>query len=158
MKEKFPLKLVKNNRGSHPFKATTSIEKLVEKSDNTRQALAYVQQDYQLLIEAIRCILNMTFRVKNSDPRLYWLVGDHIIRFLDRIDDIGFYLLEQNQTLARDTGISKVSIEKIVSFRRRFRRLSSIDPSILWSEYRDNKVPIPKKRGRRPKKAAAGKE
>ena len=71
-------------------------------------------------------------------------MGDIIVRFLERIDDIGFYLLNQNRTLSRDIGVSETSIKKIVAFRKRFKKLSKVNPAIPWAKYRDNKVPVPR--------------
>ncbi|MGC8719214.1 MAG: hypothetical protein ACP5TY_04305 [Thermodesulforhabdaceae bacterium] len=142
MKDKFPLKIVTSDQQKNRFKATTSMDKLNEKSKNIRQELAYLEEDYSVLIKTIRDIIAVSSQSRRTDPRLYWLVGDMIIRFLERIDDIGFYLMQQNNTLARDIGVSQSSIEKIVSFRRRFSKLSMVNPTIPWAKYRDNKVPV----------------
>jgi len=138
MKEKHPLKIVKNK--DDIFKATTSIDKVNDNTKNVRQELSYVEVDYAVLIETIQRFLAFSSK-KMGDPRLFWLVGDNILRFLERLDEIGFYLIQQNRTLARDIGISESSIKKIVSFRRRFSRISFVDPAIPWSKYRSNKVP-----------------
>ena len=74
---------------------------------------------------------------------MYWLVGDNILRFLNRIDDVGFYLMHQNRTLRRDIGIGGSSVNKIIAFRKRFPNISKVDPAIPWSKYRDNKVTVP---------------
>lgn len=143
MKDRFPLRIVTSDQPKNRFKATTSIDKVNEKSKNIRQELAYVQEDYSVLIKTIQDTIAVSSQSKRIDPRLYWLVGDHITRFLERIDDIGFYFMQQNRTLARDIGVSKSYITKIVSFRRRFSKLSMVDPAIPWAKYRDNKVPVP---------------
>jgi hypothetical protein len=77
---------------------------------------------------------------KKADPRLYWLIGENIIRFIERLNDLGFYLLKQNITFAADIGISESSIGKIISFRKRFSKISMLDQKISWSKYRDNKA------------------
>jgi len=146
MKEKFPLKIVISDQQKNRFKATTSIDKLNEKSRNIRQELTYLENDYTVLIKTIRDTIAVSSQNRRVDPCLYWLVGDNIIRFLERIDDIGFYLMQQNRTLARDIGVSESSIKKIVSFRRRFSKLSMVNPTISWAKYRDNKVPVPNER------------
>lgn len=143
MKDKFPLKIVISDQQKNRFKATTSIDKLNEKSRNIREELAYLEVDYSILIKNIRDTIAESSQSRKIDPRLYWLVGDNIFRFLERIDDIGFYLMHQNSTLARDIRVSASSIRKIVSFRRRFAKLSMVNPAIPWSKYRDNKVSVP---------------
>lgn len=144
MKQKFPVKIVLIGEQKKRFSASTSIDILSEKGRNVRQELEYIEQDYSILIENIRHIIAISSQNKKTDPRLYWLVGEAIIRFLERMDDIGFYLLEQNTTLSRDIGISESSIKKIVSFRIRFSKLRMVNPTIPWTKYRDNKVPVPK--------------
>lgn len=143
MKDKFPLKIVIGDQQKNQFKATTSIDKLNERPGNIRQELTYLEQDYTIVIKTIRDTIAVSSQSRRVDPRLYWLVGDDIIRFLERIHDIGFYLMQQNSTLARDIGVSGSSIKKIVSFRRRFPKLSMVNSAIPWAKYRDNKVPVP---------------
>jgi hypothetical protein len=84
----------------------------------------------------------MSSESKKLDPRVFWLVGDHILNFVKRIDDLGYYLLQQNQTLSKSTGISQSSLRKILSFRKRFSTISLVNPGISWAKYRDNKVPL----------------
>ena len=143
MKDKFPLKIVSDQQKNR-FKATTSLDKLKDKHRNIRQELGYLESDYSILMKTSRETISVSSQRKKVDPRLIWLAGDTIIRFLERIADIGFYLLQQNKTLARDLGVSESSVKKILSFRTRFPKLSMVDPAIPWARYRDNKVPVPK--------------
>jgi hypothetical protein len=145
MKEKSPIKIVisKENR----FKATTSLDKIGDNSKNIRQELSYVEMDYTILMDTIHRFLAISSK-KKVDPRLFWLIGENIIRFFERLDEIGFYLMQQNRTLARDIGISESSTKKILSFRKRFSRISFINPAIHWAKYRDNKVPLIKGNGK----------
>lgn len=143
MKIKYPLKIIKSEHQKNRFKATTSIDKLKEDSRGIRKDLSYLEKDYLLLINNIKDALLERSENKKIDPRLYWLMGENIVNFLERINDIGFYLIHQNITIARDVGVSESSIKKIISFRRRFIKLSSINPSIPWKKYRDNKIPVP---------------
>jgi hypothetical protein len=145
MKEKSPIKIMvsKENR----FKATTSLDKIGDNSKNIRQELSYVETDYTILIDTIHRFLAVSSK-KKADPRLFWLIGENIFRFFERLDEIGFYLMQQNRTLARDIGISESSTKKILSFRKRFSRISLINPAIHWTKYRDNKVPLIKGDGK----------
>ena len=139
MREKFPLRIIELN---NHFKATTSISKLKEGSRNIRQELSYLELDYAILIKVARDPISKFFGSKKTDPRFYWLVGDYILSFVKRIDDLGYYLVQQNQTLSKSMGISQSSLKKILSFRKRFQNISLINPAISWTKYRDNKVPI----------------
>jgi hypothetical protein len=143
MKEKYPIKIVVDKENQ--FKAATSLNKIVDDSKNTRKELSYVEGDYTTLIDTTRRLLAISSK-KGVDPRLFWLIGENIVRFLERLNEIGFYLMQQNRTLARDIGISESSIEKILSFRKRFPSISLINPEISWAKYRDNKVPFLKER------------
>jgi hypothetical protein len=139
MKENHPLKIVKNK--DNIFKATTSVNKVTDNTKNVRQELCLVEVDYTVLIETVHRFLGFSSKWR-VDPRLFWLIGDTMLRFFELLDEIGFYLIQQNQTLARDIGISESSIRKILSFRKRFPGISMVDPTILWSKYRDNQVPL----------------
>ncbi len=140
-KEKFPLKIIKDKLTGR-YKAATSIDKLNDETKNIRRELSFIETDYTILLGDIRGLLSDAAMrsKKKADPRLYWLIGENIIRFIERLDDLGFYLLKQNITFAADIGISESSIGKIISFRKRFSKISMLDQKISWSKYRDNKA------------------
>ena len=140
-KEKFPLKIVKDKLNNR-HKAATSIDKLNDETKNIQQELSFIETDYTILLSNILGLLSEAAMrsKKKADPRLYWLIGENIIRFIERLDDLGFYLLRQNKTFAADIGISESSIGRIISFRKKFSKISSLDPKISWSKYRDNKA------------------
>lgn len=142
MNRKFPLKIIKD-KINNKHKAATSLDKINEGARNIKEELHYIESDYTILIGNI-CQLLYQIRKgskKKADPRLYWLIGDNLIRFIERIGDLGFYLLKQNKTFAVDAGISESSISKIIFFRKRFPKISMLDLNISWSKYRDNKIP-----------------
>ncbi len=140
MKEKLPLKiLIQKDR----FKAATSLEILAGESKNIRQTLVYMEKDYSLLIKLIRDAIAVSAQGKRVDPRLYWLVGDNIVRFLGRIDVLGFYLAQQISVLARSIETSESFIQTLISFRMRFSNISLVNPAISWTKYKENKVSIP---------------
>jgi hypothetical protein len=140
-KEKFPLKIIKDKLTGR-YKAATSIDKLNDETKNIRRELSFIETDYTILLGDIRGLLSeATMRSKKkADPRLYWLIGENIIRFIERLDDLGFYIVKQNKTFAADIGMSESSIGKIISFRKRFSKISMLDQKISWSKYRDNKA------------------
>jgi len=144
MKQNFPVRIVEQN---NQFKAGTSLNILSEKSKNILQELSYIEVDYTNLINLAGNLYNsilIASKSKKADPRFYWLLGDCILGFIHRINDLGYYLLQQNKTLATSVKISESSIKKIISFRKRFSKISAIDPAIPWAKYRDNKIPIQK--------------
>ncbi len=140
-KEKFPLKIIKDKLTGR-YKAATSIDKINDETKNIRRELSFIETDYTILLGDIRGLLSdATMRSKKkADPRLYWLIGENIIRFIERLDDLGFYIVKQNKTFAADIGMSESSIGKIISFRKRFSKISMLDQKISWSKYRDNKA------------------
>ena len=140
-KEKFPLKIIKDKLTGR-YKAATSMGKLNDETKNIRQELSFIETDYMILLGDIRGLLSEAAMrsKKKADPRLYWLIGENIIRFIERLDDLGFYLLKQNITFAADIGISQSSITKIISLRKKISKISTLDPNISWSKYRDNKA------------------
>mgnify|MGYP001087817623 CR=1 FL=1 len=139
MKEKYPLKIIRTE--NNIFKAATSINKFNDNTKNIRQELSFVEIDYTVTIESVHRLLGFSSK-KRVDTHLYWLIGNAILQFFERLSELGFYLIQQNQTIARDIGISKSSISRILSFRKRFPKVSMIDPTIPWAKYRDNKIPL----------------
>jgi len=134
---KFPVKIVKHGAS---FKVTTSVDSVYENRRNIRHELDYIEHDYFALIKVLHELHSRSKITQKSDPRSFWLIGEYVISFLQRLDSLGFYLVKQNATIARDISMSESSIEKILSFRKRFPFISLIDPAIPWSQYRDNKV------------------
>ena len=140
-KEKYPLKIIKD-KITGICKAATSIAKLNDETKNIRRELSFIEADYAVLLNDIKGLLSEAAKrsKKKTDPRLYWLIGENILRFIERLDDIGFYIVKQNKTFAADIGISQSSITKIISFRKKISKISTLDPNISWSKYRDNKA------------------
>ncbi len=141
MKDKSPIRILTGNQ-KDSFRVTTSIENISKRAINISQELSYLEEDYSLMIQIIKDMISLSSRSRKTDPRLYWLVGDNIVRFLERIEDIGFYLIKQNSTFSRDIGISESLVKKIVSFRKRFSKLSMVNPTIPCARYKDNKVSV----------------
>lgn len=143
MIEKFPIQIVRKNNGEE-FTAVTSIRVITDASKNVRGDLKFVELDYAGLAENVKKTIARASKSKRTDVRLYWVAADTVTRFLGRIDDIGFYLVKQNRTLGRDTALSESTVRKLLAFRKRFTRISLVDPSHSWAKYRDNKVPVPR--------------
>ncbi len=143
MKNKYPIKISISDKPKKNYIISTSIETL-HSSMNLRLELNFIENDYLFLIEALKRILSTLSKEKKKDPRLFWLIGDFINKYLDRLSDLGYYLMNQNKTISRDIEISESSIEKIMAFRGRFPKISSVDPLILWEKYRENKVKLDK--------------
>jgi hypothetical protein len=120
-------------------KATTSVELAFSGDKSIEAELRFVEMDYQASLAAARAALRTAGTGSNRDPRAYWLVGKHLAGFMDRLGDHGFYLVEPNETPARDLGISGSSVYKAIAFYRRYPDPRSIDLTIPWSAYRDNK-------------------
>jgi len=141
MKEKFPLKIIKD-KINNKYKAATLIDKIDDDTKNIQEELKFIESDYTILVRNICGLLSEAAirPKKKADPRLYWLIGENITGFIERLDDLGFYLLKQNKTFARDMGISESSVGKIISFRKRFLKISMLDTKISWSKYRENKA------------------
>ena len=143
MSKRFPIQIVRKNAGEE-FTAVTSIHIITSASRNIRKELSFLEQDYTTLVRGVRDIITMAVKSKKADVRLYWIAADSVMRYLTRLDDLGFYLMKQNKTLGRDTGLSVGSVQKLLAFRKRFTKISLVDPSYSWAKYRANKVPVPK--------------
>jgi ABC-type glycerol-3-phosphate transport system substrate-binding protein len=139
MKDKLPVRILEQNGR---IKATTSVSQLNSNSGSIRQDMGYIEFDYSVTVKIIEDILKgiKENKGKRVDPRFYWLIGDLVLVFLSRIDSLGYYMVDQNDTLGKSVGLSGSSIRRIIAFRRRFSDIALVDSGIAWSEYRDNKV------------------
>jgi len=146
MIKRFPLSIIASKDRVPLYKATTSIGRISEGDKSVRHDLNYVEQDYSVLIKAIRESLLHSHSTSKKDPRVYWLIGDNLVRFLERINDLGFYLAGQNQTLARDLGVTARHVRRVIAFRKHFPNIRHVNPMIPWAQYKNNKVPLPEKK------------
>ena len=115
MSEKYPVKIIENPYDKI-FKVSTSIEILNVAKNKIQEDLNYIEQDYTFMICAVRQLIEFVKREKRVNPRIYWLIGDNIVNFIDRLNDLGFYLLNQNRTIAMHIGISESSVKKFWLF------------------------------------------
>jgi hypothetical protein len=135
----YPLMLeVREQKGRHVVKATTSIERALEGGDSLQGDLRLVEVDYAVTLAAIKAALAAAGRGRTRDLRAYWFAGKHLSDFLDRLESSGFYLVGKNTTPARHLGISSSSIWRMLSFYRHHPDPSTIDTSVPWSTYREH--------------------
>ncbi len=140
MNDKYPLRITVGDGADQRFKLSTTISKIDRSSKNVRSELAYLADDYHILVQAVRECLAEASPGAKADPRLIWLAGDHLTNFLSRIDDLGFYLVRQNDTLARDMGVPALAVQKVLAFRKRCLKLSMVDPAVPWEEVQKKKT------------------
>lgn len=150
MKSSFPVVIQRlESKDGARFRATTSIDRLSTSTRSVEQDLHAVELDYTIMLATVREALHQAAQDKRrKDPRIYWYAGEAILAMLKRLQESGFYLVRQNATIARDVGfkLSSSSLGKILAFRRRFPRITDVDPQIPWSRYRDNRVVPPRAR------------
>jgi hypothetical protein len=120
-------------------RASTSLERALTDAQRLHAQLRCIEFDYAATLGAAKECLAASGRASNKDPRAYWFAGKYMADFLRRIEAKGFYLADKNHTLAAHVGISRASVEKILSFHSRYQDPTGIDVSIPWSVYRDNK-------------------
>lgn len=140
MKDRLPVRILEQNGR---IKATTSVSQLKSKSGSIRQDMGYIEFDYSVTTKVVENIWKgiQEHKGKKVDPRVYWLAGDYMLVFLRRIDSLGYYLVDQNETLGKSIGFSETSVRRIIAFRRRFPDIARVDPAISWVKYRENKMP-----------------
>ncbi len=143
--KQYPIRIFRGDNTERPFKISTAMEVMQNVSRNIQKELSFMEQDYAIVIETVKNILALCSKQRDKSSRLYWRIGHELSGFLHRIDNLGFYLLNQNETFARDIGIGKSSVDKIIAFNKRFENIYWVDPSIQWGKYRNNKVPMPEK-------------
>lgn len=146
MKDKFPIKIHKREHEQGiKFIAITSLGKIMKTSQEIEHQLKFVELDYTITLIAAREALNATKQNNKGNVLAFWLLGNVLIEFLQRLEKLGFYLVSSYATFARDLGMGASSVKKILSFRKRFPTVLLIDSTVSWSRYRDNKVPTPAK-------------
>jgi len=97
---------------------------------------------YQEMIDRCKSKLDMVSQQKAKrtivDPLLFWEIGDCILQYLQDERLIGkFALNDVYGHLSRDLSLSTSSLEKIMTFRRRFASKDLVDSSKGWTYYRD---------------------
>jgi len=97
---------------------------------------------YQEMIDQCRTRLDSVSQQKAQkakvDPLLFWEIGNYILRYLQDERLRGeFALNDIYGHLSRDLPLSTSSLEKILTFRRRFASKDLVDSSKGWTYYRD---------------------
>lgn len=133
MKQRFPVRILQGQSEMRPFRATTALAALDMQDTAVETALAVVELDYAALMAAVGRLIRPPGRAAKVDPRVYWMAGDLIVAFFNRLDELNFYLDWQNKTIARDLHVSESFIKRVTSFRRRVPRLSMVDVSVSWT-------------------------
>lgn len=150
MKQKFAIRILRHKaEDGLVFRAAASVEALRAADPALRKQLGLIELDYSGTVAAARTYARATSLSAGCDARAYWLIGNAVYDFLKRLGALGFYLAKQNETLARDLGISESSLGKILGFHRRFPDIALVDSTIPWEKYRSNKVPLPASGSRR---------
>ena len=136
----YPVALdVKATEDGVKVKATTSIDRALEKTKSLEAELRCIEIDYRTTLCAIKEALASAGTGRFRDPRAYWFAGKYLADFMGRLESHGFYLVQKNITPAKHLGISRASIEKMMAFYRRYPDPFEIDSSIPWTRYRDNR-------------------
>jgi hypothetical protein len=131
MNVKFPIKIIIQD---NKFRATTTLEQLNTRAKTISYDLNYIEIDYDSMVKTIQYLFSQTHG-KKINLRIYWLIGEHIDSFLNRLDRIGYYLVAQDLTIGKSLGISKSTIYRIRALRKKFENPVDIDPKMLWSDY-----------------------
>jgi hypothetical protein len=97
---------------------------------------------YQEMIHRCKVKLDVVTQQKTKkrgiDPLLFWEIGDYILQYLQAERSLGQFALNDIYAhLSRDLSLSTSSLEKILTFRRRFATKNSVDSSKGWTYYRD---------------------
>ena len=120
-------------------KAAASIGRAFEGAKSLQAELRCIEIEYASVLAAASGALASAGKGRLRDPRAFWFAGKYLCEFIGRLESNGFYLVEKNVTLAKHLAISRASVEKIMSFLRRYKDPLEIDTSVPWSAYRDNK-------------------
>lgn len=74
------------------------------------------------------------------NPLHFWYVGDSLIPYLSgQPQQDSFVLHEPYHHFARDLSVSKSTLEKAVTFRRRFGSPQAVDTTKSWDYYRESR-------------------
>jgi hypothetical protein len=96
---------------------------------------------YQEMIDRCKMKLDIVAQQKTKkrgiDPLLFWEIGDYILQYLQEERSLGEFALNDIYAhLSRDLSLSTSSLEKILTFRRRFATKNSVDSGKGWTYYR----------------------
>jgi hypothetical protein len=132
---------IEETQGGQRVRATTAIERALEHPASLQAELRCIEVDYRTTLAAVKGALASAGKGRYRDPRAFWFAGKHLAEFIARLESHGFYLVEKNITPAKHLGISRASVEKMISFYQRYPDPFKIDASVSWSTYRDNREP-----------------
>ncbi|MBI4284409.1 MAG: hypothetical protein HY670_00715 [Chloroflexi bacterium] len=122
------------------FKAATAIEKLSLDSSPLEEQLALIEIAYEIAVAAALKALYVAKRNLRADTRGFWFAVHAMKQFTQRLNQMGYFLENENATFARDLHIAKSSLKKMKTFYKRFPNLESIDPSVPWNKYRSGRT------------------
>ncbi|RLE07918.1 hypothetical protein DRZ78_02155 [Candidatus Aerophobetes bacterium] len=144
MRQRYPIQMqvVEKDSGNIVFKASLPVESIFNSSSKFDELLAYVERKYTQTIRECKELLKRSTFQKRANSKVYWIIGDSILKFMRSLEDTPFYLRNQCAFFARDLGLSQTSIWKIIRFRKKFPKKDLIDPTIPWSLYREGRVEL----------------
>ena len=134
---------VKTTEKGLQVQAATSIDRALENGKSLQAELRCIEVDYRTTLAGVKEALGSAGKGRFRDPRAFWFAGKYLAEFIARVESHGFYLVGKNITPAKHLGISRASVEKMMSFYGRYADPFLIDISVPWTLYRDNKEPRP---------------
>ncbi|MEA3485687.1 MAG: hypothetical protein U9R03_03150 [Candidatus Aerophobetes bacterium] len=142
MKQRYPIQIqvMEKDKGNTVFKVSLPVESILNSSDRLDELLSNVEKEYTQTIQECKELLKKSTSEKRANSKVYWIIGDLILKFMRRLDHTPFYLRNQCAFFARDLGLSQTSIWKIIRFRKKILKKDLIDSTTPWSLYREGKV------------------
>ncbi len=138
MSARFPIHIHRREEdGVTTFLATTSLTQLVISPERLDARLREVAAMYTRALADARAALDRARGDTSERARAYWRVAEAIRAFEASLDTVGFYLVGQTATFARDLGIHPGSLRKVLAFQRRHPDADALDAHARWTLYRE---------------------
>jgi hypothetical protein len=132
------IKKITDPAGNTDLRAVIYIEDAIRDA-NTSQQLKKVEEEYVELIEKSKNIITKIRRTRanRANPKLHWVLGDMIVRFLHELNDNGYLLTNIQPTLSRDIGFPTRYLGYHIQLRKDYPDVESLHNEISWSKYQE---------------------
>lgn len=126
--------MVIDPHGKTSLKPVVSIDDVM-KHVNVKADLTYIEKEYTDFLISCR---KMIKRIQNnkatkSDLKLHWELGNLIVNFLQRLNEIGYILVKISDTLSRDITLSPRYIGYHIQLKEFFPEIISLPNDLKWS-------------------------
>jgi phosphoribosyl-ATP pyrophosphohydrolase len=116
------------------------LNEIIASGRDLERETSKLRKIYERHIEKIKSKLEEINQLKRRKEKILavqmWELGDLIFKMLKDFENTGYFLESLYETLKDEFGISRSSLEKIISLRTSAESKTKIPPNLSWREVR----------------------